>query len=613
MFRTHHVYHVDPTDFLDKVFTNKVLPSGFINKARCSIGGTKLEIDNKERCSIITVSHTSIIKSKKAQNEELDDVYGDITKEQVLEYLRVKKQGQKIMTTPEGMWKIMWAAEELGRTQELLNEWFLMLDECHTFITEAFRDDILIPFNHFWEFKNKCLISATPYFFSDPRMNQLDYHEVKLNAKLGDVTLVKSLSVEATLEHILRNPNEFPGNIHIAYNSVTEIVKAIARAGIIDCNIYCADDKENNNMKKIGDYKHFYEEQPSEHNYKKINFYTCKYFEGWDMYDEKATLILATNIHREHTKVGVSDKGVQFFGRLRGKKDTSEPPKPYQLIHITNSSFNNTMKEHDTIVTDCTHAPHTLVEQHNTNQEQLKELKTSIDVERFAEVDEKTNLAILNHNLLDQLINELSRTEVYHNIKFIKEAWELKYNVEQQHSQLQTQTMTTIKRKSKQQQFKEDYQSLLAFKEERGITNHLWTMQGSVEQEIKKRNPIADKAIQLLTPTLVEELKYNPKKVELEIIIKHNEDANIKLFKLLDQYFKVGRFYTNEFIEATLQKLYNRLKISNKDGKIKVAYPADLGKEGRFEVSKDKGFNSKGVLVHGYKILRKQFTLLVAA
>ena len=53
---------------------------------------------------------------------------------------------------------------------------------------------------------------------------------------------------------------------------------------------------------------------------KKINFYTCKYFEGWDMYDEQATLILVTNIHRMHTKVGIADKGAQFFGRLRGKR-----------------------------------------------------------------------------------------------------------------------------------------------------------------------------------------------------------------------------------------------------------------------------------------------------
>lgn len=613
MFKQIFTYYVGATDRLHKVFTNKILPSGFINKGRCGIGGTHMEIYNLLRCSIIVVPNISIIKSKKAQNDDLYVVYGDISHEEVYGYLLEKKQGQKLITTPEGMRKIMWAAEQLGRTQEFYDEWFLMLDEAHTFITEDYREDIIAPFEYFWDFKNKCIISATPYYFSDPRMKELDCHEVRLTEKLGTVTLVKSLSVEATLDYILKHPDEFPANLHIAYNSVTEIVKAIERAGITDCNVYCANDKDNKNMEKLGEYKKFYVEQPDETNYRKINFYTCKYFEGWDMYDENATLILATNIHRGHTKVGIADKGVQFFGRLRGKKDTDEPAKPFQLIHITNCHYDSAIST-DNIIKKSLHSANKMIEQYNSNQSdtEFKEL-VKVDVKRFADVDKVTKLAKLNTMRLDQLINEQVTTEIYKDMGLIRAAWERLYNVELQTSQLQMETRTTLKRKSRQQQFKEDYKALLAFKEERDNSNSKWSITGSIEQDIKKSNVLAAQAVELLDKETVEALKFSPSKIQKEVIFKSNELAEVKLLKLLDQYFKCGQFYTNEHIKSTLQSLYVKLGATNKDGKERVAQPAQLGEDGRFEIKPCKEEDKNGKWVHGYKILRKQFELLVAA
>lgn len=618
MFKTTTCYYVAPTDFLDKVFPSRILPSGFINKGRCAIGGTQMEILNMLRCAIITVPNISIIKSKKAQHPELDVVYGDIDQYDVYDYFINHKQGQKIMTTPEGVRKIMWAAEQTGREDELYADWFFMLDEAHTFISESYREDILAPFEYFWSFKNKCIISATPYYFTDPRMKELDYHEVRLTGKLGEITLVNSLSVAATLDYLLKHIDEFSGNVHIFYNSVTEIAKAIERAGLKDsdiCNIYCADDKEHKNLVKLGDLAKLYCEQPDDSNFKKINFYTCKYFEGWDLYDTNATLVLATDVYKGHTKIGIADKGIQAFGRLRGKKGTSEAPKPEQMIHITNSLYNEQMKAHNLIVEEFTYNAKILIEQNNTYvaDPKVKVPSKDIRLDKFADIHKETKLAILNTMKLDQQINEASKNEVYNHIKFIKQAWESKYNVDPQFSALKTETSTTTKRKSVAQQFKEDFESIINYRQDKTGSKINWNFGDSIELAIRKSNPLAYDAANLLDPSFVKELKYKPAKVKEELIYKRNELAEVKLLKLLDQHFKIGRYYTNEYITSTLQTIYTKLNIANKNGKIKVAFPAQLGEAGRFEIKDDKKQDSKGKWVHGHTILRKQFGLLVAA
>lgn len=615
MFKTTKTYHVGPTDYLDKVFTDKILPNGFINKGRCSIGGTNMEIHNLTRCAIITVPNISIVKSKKEQHPELYEVYGDITSQEVYGYLMEKKPGQKIISTPEGLEKIMLAAKEHNRLEEFYNEWFLMLDEAHSFITEHYREGILTPFKYFWKFNNKCIISATPYYFTDPRMAELDYHHVKLTGKIGQVTLVNSLSVSATLDYLLKHIDEFPGNVHIFFNSVTEIVKAIQRAGIRDCNIYCADDERNHNMNTLGEFVKFYVAQPNETNFKKINFYTCKCFEGWDMYDTNATMVLVTDVHRAHTKIGIADKGVQAFGRLRGKKGTNEPAKPFQLLHITNHLYNNHMKDHNSIISDFTRDAKFLIGSNNDywNTNKMGTMSKDTRLERCADINETTHIATINTMKLDQFINEASKAEVYNNIKYIKKAWECLYKVEQDHSTLKIEGQTVIKRKSVRKQFKEDYESLLAYKQKSGESNLKWNLGASIVDQIAKTNPLAYNAFKILDESTVLKCNYTPSKIRVELILKQNENAEVKLLRLLDHHFKVGRFYENEFITNLLQKLYDKLEIRNKNGSFKVASPSQLAELGRFEIVKDKKQNARGKWVHGYKIQRKQFSLMIAA
>lgn len=337
MYQTTTTYLVDPTTRLDKIMPLGLPINAFIDKGRCAIGGTYLEINKKDRCSLIVVPNISIEHSKQRSHPEMDIVYGDVTYKKVEDIFRLKKPGHKIMTTPEGMLKIMNVAEKMGIINELYDFWFLLLDEAHTFISEAYRKDILRPFQYFWNFKAKSIISATPFEFSDPIFQNLHHHKITFTAPLGIVTVVHAKSIVGTLNYLLKNIEQYPGNIHIYYNSVTQIVAAIKRAELTSeqCNIFCADDKEGKNMQKLDSLISYFIAEPTDGCYKKVNFYTCKYFEGWDLNDLNATMVFVSDINRPQTCLGVRSKGKQAFGRLRS--GIVDQDKPHRLIHLTNT------------------------------------------------------------------------------------------------------------------------------------------------------------------------------------------------------------------------------------------------------------------------------------
>ena len=231
MFNSHTAYTVGITVYLDKIF--EYLPANaFINKGRCGIGGTTLELKNKNRCSLIVAATVGILKDKKKSTPELFIVWADVKLEDVKAQLALQLPAQKIMCTPEGIKKVINAAIELEMYDHLKEEWFLLLDECHTFISEDYRKYILRPFEYFWDFKLKAIISATPYYFSDERFRTLDYYEVNFTEPLGTITLVNCKSVFGTLNSILEEAKSEKGRYHIFLSSVHEWPHIVKRCGI---------------------------------------------------------------------------------------------------------------------------------------------------------------------------------------------------------------------------------------------------------------------------------------------------------------------------------------------------------------------------------------------
>jgi len=609
MYKTTKTYKVSNDTTIDKIFPDGLPVNAFIDKGRCAIGATRLEIRDLSRPTIITVPNISILLSKKEQHPEIDIVYGDVSYKMVLNLLTSVKRGHKIMTTPEGMGKIMKAAAECGRLEEVYSDWFLLLDEGHTFISEAYREDILVPFLYFWRFSKKSIISATPYYFSDERYRQLDYHKIEFTETIGKVRLINATSPFGALNHILTHLQDVQGNLHIFLNSVTQIAHAIRRAELKDCAVFCARDKDGVNMRTLGEFSQFYIEQPKEGMYRKVNFYTCKYFEGWDLYDENATIILVTDYHKEHTKIGISTKGKQAIGRLRNT--------PNEVLHITNHGFTKTMKTLEAFGDDYREEADFLIAQNNAYVSHCQQRSTVVKpderLDKFADVDKDTKLATLNIMKLDQQINEAANNEIYNHIDYIEQDWRDAYfDVEREDSDLKIENSTTIKRKSASKQLEEDYQCLLKLRPAQRA-NQVIDLFKNVEQDIKKSNPVAYEACKELDEGTMVDLKYNVKQVKKAIILKANSRANVKLAKLVNETFKVGSFYTNQVIKSKLQEFYSLLNVRDEVGKTIVATANQLETSGRFEVKEAKKRGADGKEENGKVILRQQFALRMAA
>lgn len=168
-----YVTRLHVADHLDKAFT--VLPSNAnIDKGRCGIGGTTLEIKAK-RHSIFIVCTLGGIIGKANDNPEIFPIYGKIKSKDIVPELMKDTGYRKLFVTPDSFWKIIDAAkakDSIG-LDKLHRDYFILYDESHTAITEAWRPNVLEPFKWIWAFKNKSFITATPCEINDPNFRAL--------------------------------------------------------------------------------------------------------------------------------------------------------------------------------------------------------------------------------------------------------------------------------------------------------------------------------------------------------------------------------------------------------------------------------------------------------
>jgi hypothetical protein len=515
-------------------------------------------------------------------NLNIKDGQPKITVDSIRAYLieTLNTQGAyiKIMSTPDSFYKIMKAAEGIENF-DIRKDCFLLLDEGHSFITEAFRENILVPFDYFWEFSKKSVISATPYCFSDPRFAEMDYHRVKFSEPyIADINIVSVYSVKACLHNILTNPDFFPGNVFIFLNSVTDNIEAIKRAELKEANMFYADDDKNH--EKLAGFEYFYQDEPLPGVYKKFNFFTCKYFEGWDLRDPNATLILLTDIHSPNTRIRPSNKGVQAVGRFR----TTPECNLHKIYHITNHRNTNEMLTQDIYENDFKIQAEAIIDIYNMfntlNKEILPEIK--YPTKKYANIC--NGVAQLDHNKLDQVVNQCLTNEEYANRDFIGKQWkEALYNpCYSEFSERLPKSKTQLKRASKAVKLREDVEEIDRLEKQKETTP--FNLAYNELNELKAKSPLAYQAHKELGIAKLIEMEYKETKIKSALITQSNSTAEMKLRGLLMLEFQLNMRYTKEDIKFKLQRLYNKVGLKNNMGDIKIATAEQLGDSGRFKI-----------------------------
>lgn len=545
---TEYIFKIKPHVYLEKVFDN--IPSkSIINKGRCGIGGTFLEI-NANRNSIIIVPTNAVIDNKCFdENGNLKENHFVVRgkskafKFNLLREFMLNEQGdKKIFTTPESFLKIITCGFPVDR---LYKEWFVLFDEAHTTITENYREGILNAYKYFFLFENSALISATPYSFSSPKFEAFTIYTIEFTKSETLIEIQSTQYIKSLLYTILKHPEDYPGRVHIFLNSVNQIGDSIRMSEITDCSIFCKDDNEN--MKKLNEVRGYFKNTPIEVNFSKFNFYTTKYFEGWDLSDANATIIIISDIHELTLSTGISNKCVQAAGRNRLKSN--------KIIHITNNrndlvnvsfkmKYNEIKEDADSQIDNYNQHINEVPREDKAYRELLK---------RFSDLDKINNYkATINDFKIDQIVNKEMCYQEYNHLDFIEKAWQ-NANYKVVINSLFTPKIPEHNLRLKQSlKFKVTAEFLFELeKNDEKIFKHY--------KDVANLLPIQYESIRVMYYELglskMKELDYNPAKIQKTYI----ESVNLKLQpKIKEAYFKkMGHLpHTNSDIITLLQDLY---------------------------------------------------------
>lgn len=280
------------------------LPSHcLINKGITGCGGTTLEL-NSNRDSIILCPTKNLVTSKSSLG--YFGVDGNVTKKDILNYIKNGRGFKKILATYDALKKLMEVIPNY-------NEYFLLIDEYHLLFNDySFRSKpIMYILNNFYKFDNWAFMTATPlkeeFILKELKdVNQITYtweSAVPVNIKIKDTSFIQKELVN--LIDIYKDRN-----LHIFLNSVSTIYSIISKLNTDNYRVVCSENSKTRikNFAKVTD------------PIKKLNFYTSCAFEGVDIYDPDGFCIIVCDTNIAMTVLDISTKIRQVCGRIRDSK-----------------------------------------------------------------------------------------------------------------------------------------------------------------------------------------------------------------------------------------------------------------------------------------------------
>ncbi|MCM1319517.1 MAG: DEAD/DEAH box helicase family protein [Muribaculaceae bacterium] len=304
-----------------------------LNKRLSGVGATHCEII-APRNSIIVVPNTPIIDCKVSKHRHSDNLFGVmslVTVRDIIQYLSktvTARKTIKIMVTPESFYKVRQAFEELNLN--MYDLCFLMLDECHKFITERdFRKDITLPFNSFFKFKNKAMVSATPIIPSDPRFAKHNFRLVEVKPqdfKRFEILIIRTNDLRQAFKAEYSWMNIKKGRVPkspqcIFVNSADIIADLIEQSNLHEISsIFCSPNSASR-LKGRG-FSNVHTEWKEE--YQNIfMFFTSRFYTGLDIYlpTKPRVIYMSDAINAQNTLMDPYTDMAQACGRFRNGMD----------------------------------------------------------------------------------------------------------------------------------------------------------------------------------------------------------------------------------------------------------------------------------------------------
>ena len=289
------------------------------------IGATYLEI-HSPRPSILIEPNVPVIQGKCAKSDKdfkVFGVYEGVSVDKITDYLQEPYKYHKLMTTPESFPKIKQAANNAGI--DLYSHFFCLMDESHLLVKDVdYRDNIVLPMNDFFLFKQKALVSATPIAFSDPRFKAQGFRTVTIDADYDykqDITIIHTNNTLQSIRDYLEQHNDSP--ICFFINLVDYSHSLIKELEIQnESSIFCAPKSVQKLKNELG-FNNAYDEWKSDR-MRKFNFFTSRFYNAFDLeVDYTPHVVMLTDIQASpYTMLDIHTDCVQIAGRFRNGLST---------------------------------------------------------------------------------------------------------------------------------------------------------------------------------------------------------------------------------------------------------------------------------------------------
>lgn len=542
-------------------YLTEVLPmipaNTILYKTLTGLGATYGEL-KADRNSIIIEPNVPVIVGKcndpKHKGDNLFGVYEGVYTEDVIKYLEKSADKKtKILTTPESFHKVKDAFELMD--MDIYGTCFLLFDECHKIVKDAdYRSDITLPFDDFFLFNEKALVSATPISFSDPRFESQKFQTIKIEPTFEYKLPIKLIHTNNVLEQLKRELDKLDTTICFFINSTDMIHSFIKQLDIEnESTVFCA--KKSVEKLKSKKFKQAFE-QWSKSQMKKYNFFTSRFYNALDIELEiKPTVIMISEVYfSEYSMIDPHTDAIQAIGRFRNGVNSiyhifnTNPNLPVRTKEEVDIYLQVSKEVYNKIKTfyDCA----TSEEARNAYREALKVLPFNkmLDKEgreNFFAIDNYVDEALLksSYNEKEELIASYKRNPLF--------------DLDVESAYFPFGDFERLKKESK-------YASLKDKRKE--VVNLLESLNGDDEtemirnckDELRKADPFIYEAYEEIGKEMIESLDYSVKRIKEAMILKQYREKTegTEFIQLIKNSFKVGQRYTKKYIKEELTRIY---------------------------------------------------------
>ena len=544
------------TEVLPEIPTNTIL-----YKKLTGLGATYGEL-KADRDSIILEPNVPVIKGKckdpKHAKDNLMGVYENVTVDSIVKYLQASKEKHiKLLSTPESFSKIKAAFEEIDR--DIYSTCYLLFDECHKIVKDVdYRENITLPFDDFFMFENKGLVSATPLDFTDPRFFKQKFQIMEVQPHFEYAQPLNLYHTNNVLQELKKRIGNIEKPIFLFINSTETIYSIMNKLDILEqSTVFCA----YNSVKNLKDKKfsQVYSDWDAA-KMNKYNFLTSRFFNALDIelnFQPEVFIVTDVTMATQSIIDPFTDT-IQIIGRFRNGIVSAS--------HITNTDYKFQVRSKAQLQFRI-----------NVFEENYKMLKAYHDNATNDELRDAVK-AILNNHPLTPLLNTdgtknwfkidnyLAENLVqgYYNsfdelVKNYKQCKSFKLNYE-----------STAYKLSDTERLKRENKSLSIKAKRREIVEQLEMLKGdetSIAMEHKRELIRTDafivQAYDELGKAKIEELKYShPKIREAMILKKYNENrTGTEFIEMVKNRFKAGQSYELSQINKIRDEIYSLLNM----------------------------------------------------